>query len=238
MEERLPKPMHGNESPSNLPARLEPMMLTHLALSGDTAQYRQWRDRVEAILHSQAVADAPDTESREILSERQAWLQMRTVGSLGTAFGTGLALMWLSVFLPFFATHFGLAWWQVLPLLLPLPIAWRVGSHLWEDASLAGMRDVGKKPTIKRRLKALFRGLFRGYGAGFGFGFSLLSLQGLVSLLFGLNPSISLIEVLQGGIMGGAMAGTFGMLLAPMVARGAPSVEDDERPALTAPIRD
>jgi len=223
------------ETPSRsdrLPARVEPMMLTHLAVTGDFAQYRKWRNRIEEVRHQQAVVGAPDTECREILRDKEAWLQMRTIGSLGSAFGLGLGFMWMSVFLPLFAAQQGLAWWQLLPMFLPIPVAWKVGSRLWEDASLAGMRDVGKRPTMKRRLRALAKSLVRGFGAGFGFGFTLLSLQSLMTYVFGLNPADSLLRELAAdihvGTIAGAVSGTFGMLLAPMVARGAPSVEEQE----------
>lgn len=214
-----------------LPARVEPMMLAHLAVTGDVKQYRQWRDRIEEVRHQHAIADAPDTECRDILREKEAYLQMRTIGSLGAAFGLGLGFMWMSVFLPLFAAQQGLAWWQLLPLFLPIPVAWRVGSKLWEDASLAGMRDVGKRPSVKRRLRALGKSLVRGFGAGFGFGFTLLFLQGIMTYVFGLNPAPTLLQELASdayvGTIAGAVSGTFGMLLAPMVARGAPSVEEE-----------
>lgn len=214
-----------------LPARVEPMMLAHLAFTGDVKQYRKWRDRIDEVRHQHAIAEAPDTECREILREREAYLQMRTIGSLGAAFGLGLGFMWMSVFLPLFAAQQGLAWWQLLPLFLPIPVAWKVGSKLWEDASLAGMRDVGKRPSVRRRLRALGKSVVRGFGAGFGFGFTLLFLQGLMTYIFGLNPAPTLMAELASdayvGTIAGAVSGTFGMLLAPMVARGAPSVEEE-----------
>jgi len=229
---RLPAPLSDDDDqPERLPSRVEPMMLTHLVMTGDMKQYRQWRDRIEEVRHHQAIADAPDTECREILREKEAWLQMRTIGSLGASFGLGLGFMWMSVFLPLFAAQHGLAWWHLLPMFLPIPIAWKVGSSLWEDASLAGMRDVGKRPTIKRRLRALGKSLLRGFGAGFGFGFTLLSLQSLVTW-FGINPAptiwAEIASAAHVGVVAGAVSGTFGMLLAPMIARGAPSVEDAE----------
>lgn len=229
---RLPAPTASDAEPERLPARLEPMMLAHLAVTGDTKQYRQWRDRIEEVRHHQAIVDAPDTECREILREKEAWLQVRTIGHLGASFGLGLGFMWMSVFLPLFAAQQGLAWWQLLPMFLPIPVAWKVGAGLWEDASLAGMRDVGKRPTMKRRLRALAKSLVRGFGAGFGFGFTLVFLQGLMTYIFGLNPAPTLLAELASdayvGTIAGAVSGTFGMLLAPMVARGAPSVEEGE----------
>lgn len=223
----------SESAPERLPARVEPMMLTHLAVTGDFSQYRKWRHRIEEVRHQHAIADAPDTECREILREKEAWLQMRTIGSLGAAFGLGLGFMWMSVYLPLFAHQQGLAWWQLIPFFLPIPVAWRVGSRLWEDASLAGMRDVGKRPTMRRRLRALAKSLVRGFGAGFGFGFTLLSLQSLMTYVFGLNPAPTLLQELAAGVyagtVAGAVSGTFGMLLAPMIARGSPSVEDAEQ---------
>ena len=229
----------ASKSVTKLPARTEPLMLAHFAVTGDAEQLREWRERVQEIRHQQAIAEAPDTESREVLKEKDAWLQMRTIGQLGPTFGLGLGLMWMSVFLPLFASQHGLAWWQLLPLLLPIPVAWKVGARLWQDASLAGMRDVGPRPTLRRRLKALGRGLIRGFGAGFGFGFTLLSLQSLMTYVFGLNPAPTLLAELiadvQAGIIAGSVSGTFGMLLAPMVARGAPSVEEGDTDPLLGP---
>lgn len=212
-----------------LPARIEPMMLAHFALTGDVDQYREWRQRVDDLHHQRAIEEAPDTESRVILEEREAWEQIRTSGKLGASFGMGLAALEISVLVQLFA-FYGMGWLMLLVALLPIPIAWRVGTKLWEEAALAGMRDIGNKPTLKRRLKALFRGLMRGFGAGFGFGFTLVFLQGLLTWFINPAPSLGL-ELLSDifhGAGGGLVGGMFGMLLAPLLARGTPSVERAE----------
>jgi hypothetical protein len=228
----------------DLPAMLEPMMLTHLALTGDMQQYRDWRDRVENIEHGRALEDAPDSQSRAILEDKEAWLQMRTTGKLGAAFGLGLGLLWLSTLVPFFAVAHGIGLWALV-FFLPLPIAWRVGQKLWEDAALAGMKDVGRRPTLRRRIRALAKAIVRGFGAGFGFGFTMTFLQFLLTWFFNAAPSL-LAELASDTLhatIGGTVFGCFGMLLAPLVARGSPAAEMEEsrllegegRPALPDP---
>ena len=55
---------NDEDAPRPLPATLEPMMLTHLMVTGDTGQYNEWRDRVEAILQAEAVDEALSTLER------------------------------------------------------------------------------------------------------------------------------------------------------------------------------
>jgi hypothetical protein len=223
------------EPTSQLPARLEPLMLGHLLVSGDVDQYRRWRDRIEAIEHQRDLDLAPDSESALILEEKEAWIQMKTTGRLGSAFGLALGLLWTSAFLPVFAQRYDLGLWALI-FLLPLPIAWRLGVRLWEDASLGGMRDVGQRPTLRRRVRALVRGLFRGFGAGFGFGFTLTFMQLLLTAFW--NPASSVLAELSSDTLQATFAGIshgiFGMLLAPLVSRGTPSVEEEEYRALEA----
>lgn len=213
----------------DLPVYLEPMMLSHLALTGDVRQYRAWKERVESIEHTRAVEDAPDTLSRSILEEREAWLQMRTTGKLGAAFGLGLGLLWLSTLVPFYAFAHGIGLWALV-FFLPLPLAWKVGQKLWEDAALAGMRDVGKRPTLRRRIRALARAIVRGFGAGFGFGFTLIFIQALMTWFFSAAPTLvaELASDTLHATIGGTVFGSFGMLLAPLIARGTPSAEMEE----------
>lgn len=219
----------SDEKPSNLPVRLEPMMLAHLALTGDGKAYKSWRERVEAIQHQRDVDLAPDSECREILEDRDAWLQMKTTGRLGSAFGMGLALLMMSTFLPIYAVTYQVGLLALL-LLLPLPFAWRLGILLWEDAALGGMKDVGKKPTLKRRMRALGRAILRGFGAGFGFGFTLVFMQLLLTWF--ITPAPTLMAELAADTLDATRAGTvfgaFGMLLAPLISRGTPAVEEEE----------
>jgi hypothetical protein len=214
----------------DLPVWLEPMMWTHTALTGDVKQYRRWRERIQDVKHRQAVERAPDTETRAILRERDAWSQMKTTGKLGASFGMGLGLLWTSHVAWYFAVYLGLGWPAVLLMVLPVPLAWRVGTRLWEDASVGGMRDIGKKPNLKRRFRALVKGLFRGFGAGFGFGFTLVFAQLLLSWFVSPAPTLAmeLASDLSWATGCGMVGGTFGMLLAPLLAQGAPSVERAE----------
>lgn len=214
----------------DLPMLLEPLMLAHTALTGDVQQYQEWKSRIRDVKHQRDIEEAPDTESRSILKEVEAWAQMKATGRLGTAFGMGLGLLWTSHLIWYFGTYLGKGWPAALLMLLPLPFAWKVGTRLWERASLAGMRDIGRRATASRRLKALLKGVFRGFGAGFGFSFTLVLSQLLLSWFVNPAPTLAM-EIASDtwwALWAGMMGGGFGILLSPLLAQGAPSVERAE----------
>lgn len=208
-----------------LPARLEPLMLTHLALTGDADQYNEWRDRVESVLQADAVEAAPDPESKAILASKPAWRQMRETGKLGALYGLGIGSLWMTWLIPMYAIEHGFGWLAGLSFLLPIPIAWRFGRRLWERAALAGMRDLGRRPSLRKRLRTGVKSLFRSFSAGFGFGFTLVFLQALITWFMTPAPTF-LQELLWDGFhatIAGTITGTMGMMLGPLVGRAAPA---------------
>ena len=233
-------PEDDRPKPAELPARLEPLMVAHYALTGDSEQYTQWREKIETIRQTEALARAEDPESRAILLERSAWQQMRITGKLGTLFGLGLSSFWMAWLLPVYALWHGFGWMAALTFLLPIPIAWRVGRRLWERAALAGMKDLGKRPNLRRRVKTAFRSVARSFGAGFGFGFTLVFLQALITWF--MTPAPTLLEelIVDGfsGTVAGLVSGAMGVMLAPLVGRPAPEADQPAAlpPRVGAPL--
>lgn len=218
-------PRTDDDAPRPLPAKLEPMMLSHLLVTGDTEQYNLWRDRIETILQADAVEDEPDPEAKAILANKHAWRQMRETGKLGALYGLGIGSLWMTMLIPLYAIEHGFGWLAGLSFLLPVPIAWRTGRRLWERAALAGMKDLGRRPTLRRRMRTMFRSIFRSFSAGFGFGFTLVFLQALITWF--MTPAPTLLQELlwdaYHATLAGTVSGTMGMMLAPLIGRSAPS---------------
>ena len=236
----MPKSEHAiahreeRRASGKLPATLEPMLLAHLVLTRDRAQNARWRAQLESIRQANAVDAAPDPETKAILAHRGAWRQMRVTGSLGTLFGLSLSTFWMAILLPMYAIGHGFGWWVAASFLLPIPVAWKFGRKLWEQASVAGMRDMGTRPSLQRRMKVGLRSMFRAFNAGFGFGFSLVFLQTLITWFLTPAPTFAaeLLADASDGAVAGVIIGSMSAMLAPLVARGVPGTEDDDRPAL------
>lgn len=209
-------------------------MMAHLALTGDAKQYKHWKDRVDAIAQAEAVDQARDPESKALLADKAAWEQLRATGKFGANFGLALGALWMSVLMPLYAVAHGFGWAASMAFLLPVPIAWRFGRKLWERASLQGMRDLGKRPSLRKRMRTAVRSVARSFGAGFAFGFTLVFLQALITWFMTPAPTFTeelLIDAFHGSLAG-TVTGTFSMLLAPLVGRQAPSKELTEGRAL------
>jgi hypothetical protein len=211
-------------APEKLPARLEPMMLAHLALTGDVAQHREWRDRVEAVLQMQAIEREQDPDAKRLLARTRVWKQIRAAGKVGATTSLAIGAAWMSWLIPLYAIEHGFGWATSLAYLLPIPIAWKVGRRLWEKAALAGMKDNGSSPTLLRRMNAFRRSLVRTMIAGFGFGFTLVFLQGLISWFMTPAPTLGLELYLDAmiGAVGGLIAAAGSTVLTPLVSRPPP----------------
>jgi hypothetical protein len=234
--ERAIVPREDGRSSKKLPALVEPMMMAHLVLTRDRAQHARWKAQLEAIRQADAVDAAPDPETRAILADRGAWQQMRATGQLGTLFGLSLSMFWMALLIPLYALGHGFGWLAASTFLLPIPLAWRFGRKLWEQASLAGMRDLGRSPGLQRRMKVGLRSMFRAFNAGFGFGFALVFLQTLITWFMTPAPTFAaeLLADASDASVAGVIIGSMSAMLAPLVARGVPGTDDDERPALGA----
>lgn len=220
--------MHENSDDSssddNLPLRLEPMILTHLALTGDVTQHREWRDRVEGIIQRRTVELTQDPEARRLLSRWNVWQRIRTTGKVGAMTGVAISGFWMAWLLPTYAVGHGFGWLAALTYMLPFPIAWKVARSLWQKAALGGMRDVGYAPSLVKRATVLPRSAIRAAIAGFGFGFTLVFLQGLISWFMTPMPTIAgeLFWDAIVGVYGGAISGAASMVLAPLLSRSPP----------------
>ena len=235
-DSRLPKALQ--EPTSRLPATIEPMMLGHLLLSGDTAQYARWRRKVERVRQVEAVDRAADPETKSILSSYAAWRQMRETGTLGALVGLGMGSIWMSWLMKVYAVNNGFGWLVSSLFLLPVPIAWYVGRKMWERAALQGMKDHVGKLTVRKRVRGFFRALGRSFGAGFGLGFTLVFLQALMTWWMTPAPTFGL-ELLwdfTDGVVIGTMSGFMGMMLGPLVGRPAPE-EPAQLPAPGLPTQ-
>ncbi len=204
-------------------------MMVHLALTGDSKQHKHWRDRVESIAQADAVDAARDPETKALLADKGAWEQMRATGKFGANFGLALGALWMSVLMPLYAVAHGFGWLASMAFLLPVPVAWRFGRRLWERAAVRGMRDLGKRPSLRKRMRTAMRSVARSFSAGFGFGFGLVFLQALITWF--MTPAPTLIEELLidafHGSIAGLVTGSFSMLLAPLIGRQAPSNEEE-----------
>lgn len=231
---------NDEDAPRPLPATLEPMMLTHLMVTGDTGQYNEWRDRVEAILQAEAVDEAQDPESKALLANKHAWRQMRETGKLGALYGLGIGSLWMTCLIPLYAIEHGFGWLAGLSFLLPVPFAWRTGRRLWERASLAGMKDLGRRPSLRKRVRTMMRSVFRSFSAGFGFGFTLVFLQALITWFMTPAPTIfqELLWDAYHATLAGTVSGAMGVMLAPLVGRSAPSPTNLLPPSTTLYLDD
>ena len=50
-----------------LPARTGPLMLTHLVMTGDLAQHREWQEQIEEIRRLEAVDATTDPQRKALL---------------------------------------------------------------------------------------------------------------------------------------------------------------------------
>jgi hypothetical protein len=207
-----------------LPMRIEPMMLTHLALTGDVTQHREWRARIESILQMQAIEHTQDPEAKRLLARERVWRRVRITGKTGALSGMVLASGWMAWLLPTYAIGHGFGWLAAASYLLPVPIAWKLARRLWEKASLYGMKDLGTLPTRPRRMAMWPRAMMRSAIAGFGFGFTLIFLQGLVSAFMTPLPTVSaeLMADAWLGLVAGFISGGLSTLLTPLVSRPPP----------------
>ncbi len=211
--------------PARLSPWVRPLVWLHRRLSPKSADHAEWKERIEAIEHAQDVDAEPSTEGKAILADRKAWQQMKQTGLVASAGGLGVASVWMGAFLlPWYAFGHGFGW-VATALLLPVPIAWRVGRRMWERAALEGMKDLGPNPTPQQQNRALALGMSRGMVAGAATGFTLVFLQGLVSWFMTPAPTLALELIVDlywasgAGVIGAAVGAMFG----PLVARGAPT---------------
>lgn len=233
-------PINKEDTSETLPAIVEPLMALHLLITQDTEQNRHWNDRIEAIRQASAVEAAPDPPSKRLLASRAAWDEMRTTGQLGATLSIGLGAAWMAWLVPLYAIGHGFGWLAALTYLLPVPLATRVARTLWERASLAGMRDLGQRPTLRQRLATLARGTIRSFGAGFGFGFTLTFLQGLISAFMTPEPTLiaELVADAAFATVAGMVSGTLSTIMAPLVSRAAPELPASTRPPKALPTGD
>lgn len=221
---------------ASLPVRVEPMMLTHLVLTGDAAQYEAWRARVERLRQANAVEKALDPQTRSLLASRAVWRQMRETGLLGTMVGLGMGAIWTSEVMRLFAVTKGMGWLTASLFLLPLPIAWYIGRRLWERAAIEGMKDHSGSLTYRKRMRGFTRAIGRSFGAGFGIAFTLVMLQGLLSAILTPAPSWILeigAALAYGGFIG-TLTGLTSIMLGPLIAQSPPEEGGWEPTALPA----
>ncbi len=216
------------DKPAAVPDRVWPLMLAYQAITGDTRQVEEWRERIEDAEHAHDLVEQKNDENRAILADRRAWRLMKATGRFGAAYTLLPAGVWLGHLVNY--NGFGLA--TALAFMLPAPLAWKVGRKLWENASLAGMRSLGKKPGALQKQRSWLSGMTRGFGAGFGMGFVMFFLVGLISWIPNPAPTLTL-EVLMDlylGVESGILMGIMGAALGPLVTRPAPDA--DEPPLL------
>jgi hypothetical protein len=217
------KSLTTSRSNERLPLHLEPMMMLHLAVTGDVEQRRRWREQIETILQAQAIDRHYDPEARALLARDRVWRRIRATGKAATVMNLALGAAWMAWLIPVYAIGHGFGWAAALTYLLPVPLAWKVGRRLFEDATLRGMIERGRRPG--KRLAVLLRSIFRAMVAGYGFGFTLVFLQGLISAFMTPLPTLGaeLFWDAFDGSVAGTIAAGISASLAPLLARDAPS---------------
>lgn len=214
---------------------VRPLMWAYRLVSRDSAQSREWSDRLEAIDQASAIDAESSTEGKALLSDLQTYRQMKSTGFVGAMGGMTLGALWMSWLIPAYAYGWGFGWWAYA-YLIPVPFVWRWGRRLWERAALQGMKELGPNPTQQQQLRTLSSGMLRGMGAGAGMGFSLIFLQGLISWFMTPAPTLGaeLVLDLLYGIWGAGVGATLGAVFGPLVGRAAPRVSAPPPAALLA----
>lgn len=201
------------------------MMLTHLALTGDVSQHREWNERVEAIHQADAVAIERDLELKFLLSRDLVWKRIRRTGRFGAAANLTLSVPWLLLLVPTYAVDHGFGWAAALTYLAPILPAWKLARKAFERASLLGMRDArANKNSLVKRMASLPVSAMRAGIGGFAFGFTLLFLQGLISWFMTPLPTIGqeLYWDAALAVWAGLVTGSASGLLAPFLSRPPP----------------
>lgn len=204
-----------------LPWYFSLMTLTHLAVSRDLAQHRQWRDQAEGIQMLETLDRVKDHRTRALLRRKPVWKLVRGVSRAGASLNLAASAPWLLWLIPLYALGHGFGWLAALAFLLPVPIAWGVAQRLFEDAAIESIHDAeheGESPLGS--LQRWTGGTARSFVAGFGFGFTLLFLQGLISWF--MTPESSLMMELfldaYNATVGGLVSGSVSMLVSPIIA--------------------
>lgn len=225
VEGQLPVTVQSSAKP--LSTWVKPLVWLYRLVGRDRRQAKDWEDRIEAIEHAQDIDAEPSTEGKAILGDIHAWRQVKATGLVGTTGGMGMAALWLAWLVPVYAIEFGVGWLAATSLLLPVPLAWRVGRRLWEGAALQGMKELGPNPTSQQQLRTLSSGMLRGMAAGAGMGFTLVFGQALIAGLFLGTPHYPTLigELMVGlvqGTMGASVGACVGAIFGPLVGRPAP----------------
>lgn len=204
-----------------LPWYFSLMTLTHLAMSRDVAQHRQWRAQAEGIQMLETLDRVKDHRTRALLRRRPVWKLVRGVSRAGASLNLAASAPWLLWLIPLYALGHGFGWLAALAFLLPVPIAWGVAQRLFEDAAIESIHDAEhEKESPLGSLQRWTGGTARSFVAGFGFGFTLLFLQGLISWF--MTPESSLMMELfldaYNATIGGLVSGGVSMLVSPVIA--------------------
>ena len=215
-----------SSQPEKLSGWVKPLVWLYRLLSGDHRQSSEWAQRIEAIEHAQDLDAEDTTEGKAILSDINAWRQVKATGLVGATGGMSFGAMWMGWLIPLYAVGHGFGWLAASAYLLPIPLAWRVGRRLWESAALQGMKELGTNPTPTQQLRTLSSGMVRGMMAGAGMGFTLVFTQALISWFMTPAPTLflELIIDLIHGTMGAAVGATIGAVFGPLVGRPAPTI--------------
>jgi len=214
-----------------------PLVYTHLFLTGDLKQHRQWVDRLEKIEQAEAVACESDWKRKGILSRPAAWKKIRMLSKWATNYGLVFAAMWTGWLVWGYAVALQFGWLKAAMYLLPLPLAWSVGRGLFQSNIASSMEALGPSPTLGQRAKETARSTARSFGAGFTAAFTLVFLQGLISWFMTPAPTIALelwldfVDALQAALYGGVAASLMGPLLCVKLPSAAPLLDEGESAA-------
>lgn len=204
---------------------LAPLMYAHLLVSGDLAQHKAWRERLEKIEQANELAETTDPQERALLARPEVWKDIRRMSWWASTFTASYCAYVTANLVRDYAVGFGFGYAAAGTYLLPLPIAFMVGRKLYQNGALGVMKYLGSNPDSSRQLKSWFRAMLAAFGAGFGFAFTLTFLQGLISWF--MTPAPTLFLELWMDVTNAASAawwtGCISSVMWPLLCRKAPS---------------
>lgn len=229
----------GESAESSAPTfALAPLMYAHLLVSGDLAQHKAWRERLEKIEQANELAETTDPQERALLARPEVWKDVRRMSWWAATFTAGYCSIVTASLVSDYAIGFGFGYAAAGTYLLPLPLAFMVGRKLYQNGAFSVMKYLGSNPDSSRQVKSWVWAMIFAFTAGFGFAFTLTFLQGLISWF--MTPAPTLFLELWMDVTNAATAavkaGFLSTVMWPLLCRKAPSrAELAEREAQVAP---
>ena len=231
----VPKGDSAEETGSAL--ALAPLMYAHLLLTRDTAQHREWRDRLEKIEQANELAEVTDPKERALIARPEVWKDLRRMSWWANVFTAGWCTWVTADLVKDYAVGFGFGYAQAGTYLLGIPIGWLVGRRVYQSAMVWVMKNLGSNPDSGGHLKSWMRAIVGAFGAGFAFSFTMTFLQGLISWFMTPAPTLwlELYMDVANAFQAACYAGMISSVMWPLLCRRpGTAMELTEAPAVPA----